>query len=211
MKELLSRCPFVPGQKNFLVPVSRCPGTRKELLSLCPEKLHCPVPCGVWIDPIFEPLKWYRCKQIFSEQSYWKYDYPSLAVTDLQATNLNQKFFKKGHIGAKINLVFGNNIPKCATLKKVITFNFSVCFDFFKVKLPPVYLHLIFEILSVTRFFFNFKISSLKIKKINLISKLIFAGYTGSKNQVWNRQKIKFKNRFTLPRKKSLCPINWGA
>ena len=27
----LSSCPFVPG-------------TRKELLSLCPEKLHCPVP-----------------------------------------------------------------------------------------------------------------------------------------------------------------------
>ena len=28
------------------------------------------------------------------------------------------------------------------------------------------------------------------------ISNLIFAGYTGSKNQVWNRQKIKFKNQF---------------
>ena len=28
--------------------------------------------------------------------------------------------------------------------------------------LPPVYLHLIFEISSVTRFFFNFEISSLK-------------------------------------------------
>ena len=27
---------------------------------------------------------------------------------------------------------------------------------------PPVYLHLIFEISSVTRFFFNFEISSLK-------------------------------------------------
>ena len=25
---------------------------------------------------------------------------------------------------------------------------------------------------------------------------LIFEGYTGSKNQVWNRQKIKFKNQF---------------
>ena len=23
-----SRCPFVPGQRNFLVPVSFCPGTR---------------------------------------------------------------------------------------------------------------------------------------------------------------------------------------
>ena len=58
--------------------------------------------------------------------------------------NLHQKFFKKGHIGAKINLVFGNNNPKCATLKKVITFNFSVCFDFFKVKLDNI---------SVTRYF----------------------------------------------------------
>ena len=58
--------------------------------------------------------------------------------------NLNQKFFKKGHIGAKINLVFGNNNPKCATLKKVITFNFSVCFDFFQVKLDNI---------SVTRYF----------------------------------------------------------
>jgi hypothetical protein len=25
-----SRCPFVPGQRNFLVPVSLCPGTRAE-------------------------------------------------------------------------------------------------------------------------------------------------------------------------------------
>ena len=58
--------------------------------------------------------------------------------------NLNQKFFKKGHIGAKINLVFGNNNPKYATLKKLITFNFSVCFDFFKVKLDNI---------SVTRYF----------------------------------------------------------
>ena len=24
----MSRCPFVPGQRNFLVPVSLCPGTR---------------------------------------------------------------------------------------------------------------------------------------------------------------------------------------
>ena len=56
---------------------------------------------------------------------------------------------------------------------------------------PPVYLHSIFEILSVTRIFFNFKISSLKNWKINLISKLIFAGYTGSRNQVQTRKKIK--------------------
>ena len=26
-----------------LVPLSLCPGTMKELLSLCPEKLHCPI------------------------------------------------------------------------------------------------------------------------------------------------------------------------
>ena len=52
--------------------------------------------------------------------------------------NLNQKFFKRGHIGAKINLVFGNNNPKCATLKEVITFDFSVCFDFFKVNLDNI-------------------------------------------------------------------------
>ena len=56
---------------------------------------------------------------------------------------------------------------------------------------PPVYLHLIFEISSVTQIFFNFEISSLKNQKINLISKLIFAGYTGSKNQVRTRKKIK--------------------
>ena len=60
---------------------------------------------------------------------------------------------------------------------------------------PPVYLHLIFEISSVTRFFFNFEISSLKNQKINLISKLIFAGYTGSKNQVRTRKKIKFDSK----------------
>ena len=62
----------------------------------------------------------------------------------------------------------------------------------YSLHLPPVYLHLIFEISSVTRFFFNFKISSLKI---NLISKLIFAGYTGSKNQVRTRKKIKFDSK----------------
>ena len=37
-----------------------------------------------------------------------------------------------------------------------------------------------------------FSISSLKNQKINLILKLIFAGYTGSKNQLRTRQKIKF-------------------
>ena len=33
---------------------------------------------------------------------------------------------------------------------------------FYRTAMPPVYLHLIFEISSVTRFFFNFEISSLK-------------------------------------------------
>ena len=58
-------------------------------------------------------------------------------------------------------------------------------------RLTPCLSPLDFEISSVTQFFFNFAISSLKNRKINLISKLIFAGYTGSKNQVWTRQKIK--------------------
>ena len=44
-------------------------------------------------------------------------------------------------------------------------------------------------------FFFNFEISGLKNKKINLILKLIFAGYTGSKNQVWTWKKIKFDSK----------------
>ena len=61
----------------------------------------------------------------------------------------------------------------------------------FQEDIPPVYLHLIFEISSVTRFFFNFEKSSLKDQKINLISKLIFAGYTGSRNQVQTQKKIK--------------------
>ena len=90
---------------------------------------------------------------------------------------------------------------------------------------PPVYLHSIFEISSVTRIFFNFKISSLKNWKINLISKLIFAGYTGSRNQVQTRKKIKlvlnsiffqvwnklrnpkFENRVQRDRASALAPV----
>ena len=34
----------VPWQNFELVPLSLCPGTRKKLLSRCPEKLRCPVP-----------------------------------------------------------------------------------------------------------------------------------------------------------------------
>ena len=33
----------VPWQDFELVPLSLCPGTMKELLSLCPKKLHCPI------------------------------------------------------------------------------------------------------------------------------------------------------------------------
>ena len=44
-------------------------------------------------------------------------------------------------------------------------------------------------------FFFNFKISSLRNQKIHLITKLIFVGYTGSKNQVRTRKKIKFDSK----------------
>ena len=47
---------------------------------------------GMWIDLIFEPLKWYSCSRIFSEQSYWKVDYPSSAVTDLQAIRICNLF-----------------------------------------------------------------------------------------------------------------------
>ena len=31
-----SRCPFVPGQKNFLVPLFLCPGTKTNSLFCCP-------------------------------------------------------------------------------------------------------------------------------------------------------------------------------
>ena len=34
----------VPWQHCELVPMSLCSGTWKDFLSLCPEKLHCPVP-----------------------------------------------------------------------------------------------------------------------------------------------------------------------
>jgi hypothetical protein len=43
-RDRLSKSRPVPWQDFELVPLSLCPGTRKELLSLCPEKLHCPVP-----------------------------------------------------------------------------------------------------------------------------------------------------------------------
>ena len=67
---------------------------------------------------------------------------------------------------------------------------------------------MIFEIPSVTRFFLNFEISSLKNQRINLISKLIFAGYNGSKNQVRTRQKIKFVSKSIFFRVCNKLP-NW--
>ena len=40
--------------------------------------------------------------RILGEQSYWKVDYPSLAVTDLQAINLESKFLSF-HLNQKTN------------------------------------------------------------------------------------------------------------
>ena len=40
----------VPWQNFELVPLSLCPGTRKKFLSLCPEKLRCPVPLETLTD-----------------------------------------------------------------------------------------------------------------------------------------------------------------
>ena len=73
---------------------------------------------------------------------------------------------------------------------KIDIINLGVCLpvnDF-----PPIYLYLIFEICISQNWFLNliFELDFLSILN------LIFAGYTGSKNQVWNRQKIKFKNQF---------------
>ena len=52
---------------------------------------------------------------------------------------------------------------------------------------PPIYLHLIFEISSSQNWFFNL---------IFCLFRTGFLQTTRSKNQVWNRQKIKFKNQF---------------
>ena len=41
----------VPQQDFQIVPLSLCPCTMKELLSLCPEKLHCPVQ----LETLFRP------------------------------------------------------------------------------------------------------------------------------------------------------------
>ena len=53
---------------------------------------------------------------------------------------------------------------------------------------PPIYLYLIFLNLYLTKLIFELDFLS--------ILNLIFAGYTGSKNQVWNKQKIKLKIHF---------------
>ena len=51
----------VPWQNFELVPLSLCPGTRKKLLSRCPEKLRCPVPLETLIGAhVFEKGKIYK-------------------------------------------------------------------------------------------------------------------------------------------------------
>ena len=47
-RDRLSKSRPVPWRDFELVPLSLCPGTRKELLSLCPEKFQCPVPLFFW-------------------------------------------------------------------------------------------------------------------------------------------------------------------
>jgi hypothetical protein len=42
-QDRLSKSRPVPWQDFEFVPLSLCPGTRKEFLSFCPEKLNCPV------------------------------------------------------------------------------------------------------------------------------------------------------------------------
>ena len=64
-----------------------------------------------------------------------------------------------------------------------------------EINKPPVYLHLIFEI-SIWEFITNSKKKSISKLDFFSSSNLIFAGYTGSKNQVRTRQKIEFRNRF---------------
>ena len=61
--------------------------------------------------------------------------------------------------------------------------------------LPPVYLHLIFEISSVTRFFFNFEISSLKIKKTVWFRNWFLQATQAEKNQFRTQQQIKFVSK----------------
>ena len=90
-------------------------------------------------------------------------------------------------------LLFANKICKRPGEKRCIVLNFFIiqglkyffftpCWsvlEFWKIKL---------EKSSSTNWIYSLQKS---------ISKLIFAGYTGSKNQVWNRQKIKFKTQFS--------------
>ena len=52
-KQAVPACP-VPWQDFELVPLSLCPGTIKELLSLCPEKLDCPVPLEMLVQMMLQ-------------------------------------------------------------------------------------------------------------------------------------------------------------
>ena len=90
--------------------------------------------------------------------------------------------------------VFGNCIksPHIYCTHQYIVFTAKYMRTNSSLNSPPIYLHLIFEISSLRNWFLNlmFELDFL------FISNWIFAGCTGSKNQVWNRQKIKFKNQF---------------
>ena len=113
-----------------------------------------------------------------------------LAIRVVEFSNgaLPQKFSKIRVL--KVNYIYLLRKENYLKLKSWLNFNTDIIFwiEIHTIN-PLVYLYLIFEISSVTQFFFNFEIASLKNWKINLISKLIFAGYTGSKNQVRTRQK----------------------
>ena len=50
----------VPRQDFELVPMSLCPGTMKEFLFLCPEKLHCHVPWETLVWSAFDLVTYLR-------------------------------------------------------------------------------------------------------------------------------------------------------
>ena len=110
----------------------------------------------------------------------------SYSATHTPKVLQNPRFYRQNDATATQH---GGLFSQFCLCKYFSTYRYQFCWPFsvpisIEEVYPPVYLHLIFKISSVTQFFFNFKISSLKNWKINLISKLIFAGYTGSKNQV---------------------------
>ena len=73
-----------------------------------------------------------------------------------------------------------------------------------------VYLYLIFE-MSIWEFITNSKKKSISKLDFFSSSNLIFAGYTGSKNQVWTRQKIKFVSKSISFRVWNWKKIEWHS